>query len=54
VSFYPRCQETGCEGRMSVLDPATLTLLDEEIWFQCEQCGTHTHSANLDVSDNNC
>jgi len=44
----PRCQKWGCDGCMRMLDPAIVTLEDQEIWFHCQRCGTHTHSANVD------
>jgi hypothetical protein len=47
MDFSPECQQEACAGQMRTRAPATDTLADEELWFQCELCGTEKHSTNL-------
>lgn len=32
---------------MRVLEPALDALADEELWFECEDCGVQQHSLDL-------
>ncbi|MBC7442715.1 MAG: hypothetical protein H7311_09380 [Ramlibacter sp.] len=47
MDFSPPCMQQACAGRMRTCAPAIDTLADEELWFQCEECGTEKHSTNL-------
>ncbi|WP_160141071.1 MULTISPECIES: hypothetical protein [Cryobacterium] len=51
MEFSPPCVKKACHGRMRTRAPAGETLADEEIWFQCEECGTEKHSTNLGAHD---
>ncbi|MBG6056924.1 hypothetical protein RCH16_000110 [Cryobacterium sp. MP_M5] len=47
MNFSPECQQSACRGRMWALEPALDTLADEELWFECEDCGVQQHSLDL-------
>ncbi len=47
MDFSPQCQQRACQGRMRALAPALDSLADEELWFECEECGVLQHSLDL-------
>jgi hypothetical protein len=51
MDFNPPCPQHSCAGLMHTRAPAVDTLADEEIWFQCEKCGSEKHSTNLSDQD---
>ena len=51
MDFHPYCPHRACAGLMRTRAVAIDTLADEEIWFQCDECGSEKHWTNLGDQD---